>query len=122
MWNKTLAIAGIISVISMCILGIVIVKETEETERVAAVQEFQSKDFKKDFREAIDRCYDEYDEIDGVNTVVLIDGLSNIEYSMEDKDSKESILEQFIPLFKETTKLNLDDKPLTDLFDVILRG
>ena len=87
-----------------------------------ATQEFQSKAFEDSFREAIDNCYDEYAEVEGENTVVLVDGLSNIEYSIEDKESKESILEQFIPLFKEVAKLNLNDKPLTELFDVILRG
>ena len=96
--------------------------ETEETKRVLATQELQSKEFENSFREAIDNCYDEYAEVEDKNTVVLVDGLSNIEYSIEDKESKEAILEQFIPLFKEVTKLNLDDKPLTELFNVILRG
>lgn len=115
----------------MCLFGILTVHEIEKTKRIVAVQntkrvtatqDFQSKAFEDSFREAIDNCYDEYAEVEGKNTVVLVDGLSSIEYSIEDKESKEAILEQFIPLFKEVTKLNLNDKPLTELFDVILKG
>lgn len=125
MLNKYYAIMGLI-VIVFCIFGLGAIQEVEKTKRVAITQEtqteLQSKEFEDNFKVAIDKCYDEYAEVEGKNTVVLVDGLSNIEYSIEDKDSKESILEQFIPLFKEVTKLGLDDKPLTDLFDVILRG
>ena len=121
MINKYFAVMGI-TICLICLFGAVAVHETEETKRMLATQEFQSKAFENSFREAIDNCYDEYAEVEGKNTVVLVDGLSNIEYSIEDKDSKESILEQFIPLFKEVTKLGLNDKPLTDLFDVVLRG
>lgn len=121
MFNKFLTVMGII-VCLMCLFGAVVVHETEETKRILATQDFQSKAFEDSFREAIDNCYDEYAEVEDKNTVVLVDGLSSIEYSIEDKESKEAILEQFIPLFKEVTKLNLNDKPLTELFDVILRG
>lgn len=128
--NKYFTVIKVI-VCLICIFGVVAIHETEKTKRVAAVQEskrvaatqeFQSKAFEDSFREAIDNCYDEYAEVEGKNTVVLVDGLSSIEYSIEDKESKEAILEQFIPLFKEVTRLNLNDKPLTELFDVILRG
>ena len=121
MINKYFIVIGI-TICLMCLFGAVAVHETEETKRTLATQELQSKEFENSFREAIDNCYDEYAEVEGKNTVVLVDGLSNIEYSIEDKESKEAILEQFIPLFKEVTKLNLDDKPLTELFNVILRG
>lgn len=125
MLNKYYAIIGLVVAV-FCTFGAIAIKETEETKGVIATQEaqteLQSKEFEDNFRIAIDKCYDEYAEVEGKNTVVLVDGLSNIEYSIEDKDSKESILEQFIPLFKEVTKLGLDDKPLTDLFDVVLRG
>ena len=121
MINKYFTVMGIM-ICLMCLFGIVVVHETEETKRILATQEFQSKAFEDSFREAIGNCYDEYAEVEGKNTVVLVDGLSSMEYSIEDKESKEAILEQFIPLFKEVTKLGLDDKPLTDLFNVILRG
>lgn len=121
MINKYFTVMGI-TICLICLFGAVAVHETEETKRMLATQEFQSEAFEDSFREAIDKCYDEYAEVEGKNTVVLVDGLSNIEYSIEDKDSKESILEQFIPLFKEVTKLGLNDKPLTDLFDIVLRG
>ena len=125
MLNKYYAIMGLVVAV-FCTFGAIAIKEIEETKGVITTQEaqteLQSKEFEDNFRIAIDKCYDEYAEVEGKNTVVLVDGLSNIEYSIEDKDSKESILEQFIPLFKEVTKLGLDDKPLTDLFDVVLRG
>jgi hypothetical protein len=121
MINKYFTVMGI-TICLICLFGAVAVHETEETKRALATQELQSKEFENSFREAIDNCYDEYAEVEDKNTVVLVDGLSNIEYSIEDKESKEAILEQFIPLFKEVTRLNLNDKPLTELFDVILRG
>lgn len=128
--NKYFTVIKVI-VCLICIFGIIVIHETEKTKRIAAVQEtkrvtatqkFQSEVFEDNFREAIDNCYDEYAEVEGKNTVVLVDGLSSIEYSIEDKESKEAILEQFVPLFKEVTKLNLNDEPLVELFNVILRG
>ena len=125
MLNKYHVIIGLIVAI-LCVFEVEIVKIAEETKQIAAVQEsqmeLQSKEFEDNFNSSIEKCYDEYDEVKGVNTVDIIDGLSTIHYAVEDNESKKDILNQFIPLFEKVNELGLDDKPLVELFNIILEG
>lgn len=116
---KTLAITTIITVCALCAFGAVVVGEIENTNKTQYVS---SMDFQNNFNSSIEKCYDEYDEVEGVNTVDIIDGLSTIHYAIEDNESKKDILNQFIPLFEKVNELGLDDKPLVELFNIILEG
>lgn len=107
MLNKYHVIIGLIVAI-LCVFEVEIVKIAKE--------------FEDNFNSSIEKCYDEYDEVKGVNTVDIIDGLSTIHYAVEDNESKKDILNQFIPLFEKVNELGLDDKPLVELFNIILEG
>lgn len=120
MWYyKILSITTIITVCALCAFGAVVARERENTNKIQCVS---SIDFQNNFNSSIEKCYDEYDEVEGVNTVDIIDGLSTIHYAIEDNESKKDILNQFIPLFEKVNELGLDDKPLVELFNIILEG
>lgn len=109
--NQLIALISIL--ICFVIMFVCVVSEVEETKRVISNQEPQAIEI------ALNNCYDEYDSIEGVCTVDIIEGLTDVETSIEEGKSKQAIVRQIVPLFEEINKLGLNDKPLIELLDVV---
>lgn len=80
---------------------------------INATNKEKEKEFNDKFDKTIELCYDKYDDLYGLDTSYIIDNLSNIDYDIENKVSKDEVLKDCAELFMALGMAESDSYDIT---------
>lgn len=120
--RKESVIIGLIVMLACGLfLGFGVHNKNVAKEQEKARIEYQEK-FDNKFDKTIETCYSEFDEIEGVKTVEIIDMLSEIDYLVEENADKNIVLYQFGELFRLIGEKDLSQRNIFELYQLIINN